>query len=88
MLDGFTNSLLGAPLNFAAYDYTGAVLFNAYARALWARFTTYLRREITAQLGLTQQALTLWNRYLRFIRKNRRSGPTNSALQNHGTAEE
>ncbi|KIE28165.1 replication initiation protein [Streptomyces sp. MUSC 125] len=48
--------LLGTPLNPATYDYAGAVLFNAHAGALWARFTTYLRREIAARLGLTQKA--------------------------------
>jgi len=48
--------LLGTPLNPATYDYEGAVLFNAHASALWARFTTYLRREIAAQLGMTQKA--------------------------------
>ncbi|MFF6898973.1 replication initiator [Streptomyces hydrogenans] len=48
---------LGTPLAPASYDYTGAVLWNAHAGALWARFTIYLRREIAAQLGITQKAL-------------------------------
>ncbi len=51
-----TDPLLGTPLNPATYDYTGAVLFNAHAGALWARFTTYLRRELATRLGLTQKA--------------------------------
>ncbi|MFM9449927.1 replication initiator [Streptomyces europaeiscabiei] len=51
-----TDALLGTPLNPATYDYEGAVLFNAHASALWARFTTYLRREIAAGLGMTQKA--------------------------------
>ncbi|GGR64221.1 zinc finger-like domain-containing protein [Streptomyces roseolus] len=51
-----TDALLGTPLNPATYDYTGAVLFNAHAGALWARFTTYLRRELAARLGMTQKA--------------------------------
>ncbi|MEU2429885.1 replication initiator [Streptomyces sp. NPDC007861] len=51
-----TDPLLGTPLNPATYDYAGAVLFNAHAGALWARFTTYLRRELAARLGLTQKA--------------------------------
>ncbi|MFF5309415.1 replication initiator [Streptomyces massasporeus] len=51
-----TDALLGTPLNPATYDYTGAVLFNAHASALWARFTIYLRRELAARLGLTQKA--------------------------------
>src|SRR5581483_9181330 len=38
--------LLGSPLHPERYDYTGAVLWNAHAPALWARFTTHLRREI------------------------------------------
>ncbi|MCX5102895.1 replication initiator [Streptomyces sp. NBC_00439] len=51
-----TDALIGTPLNPATYDYEGAVLFNAHASALWARFTTYLRREIAAGLGMTQKA--------------------------------
>ncbi|MEU6467612.1 replication initiator [Streptomyces sp. NPDC046976] len=51
-----TDPLLGTPLNPATYDYAGAVLFNAHAGALWARFTTYLRRELATRLGLTQKA--------------------------------
>ncbi|MEU1401917.1 replication initiator [Streptomyces sp. NPDC005728] len=51
-----TDALLGMPLNPATYDYAGAVLFNAHAGALWARFTTYLRRELAARLGMTQKA--------------------------------
>jgi hypothetical protein len=49
--------LLGTPLNPARYDYTGAVLWNAHAPALWARFTTHLRREIANAAGLTQRTL-------------------------------
>ncbi|KAK1180891.1 replication initiation protein [Streptomyces sp. NBS 14/10] len=48
---------LGTPLAPATYDYAGAVLWNAHAGALWARFTTYLRRELAAHLGMTQKAL-------------------------------
>ncbi|MFD9816079.1 replication initiator [Streptomyces sp. NPDC059080] len=48
---------LGTPLNPATYDYTGAILWNAHAGALWARFTTYLRRALAAHLGITQKAL-------------------------------
>ncbi|MGC9497542.1 replication initiator [Streptomyces sp. WG7] len=36
-----TDPLLGTPLNPATYDYAGAVLFNAHAGALWARFTRW-----------------------------------------------
>ncbi|WP_371479163.1 replication initiator [Kitasatospora sp. NBC_00315] len=49
--------LLGTPLNPQQYDYTGAVLWNAHAPALWARFTTHLRREIANAAGLTQRTL-------------------------------
>jgi len=49
--------VVGTPLSPATYDYTGAVLWNAHAGALWARFTTYLRRELAAHLGITQKAL-------------------------------
>jgi hypothetical protein len=48
---------LGTPVDPAAYDYAGAVLWNAHASALWARFATYLRREVAAALGMTQKAL-------------------------------
>lgn len=51
-----TDPLLGTPLNPATYDYAGAVLFNAHAGALWARFAIYLRREIATRLGMTQKA--------------------------------
>ncbi|MFC8271388.1 replication initiator [Streptomyces sp. NPDC057271] len=49
--------LLGTPLDPERYDYAGAVLWNAHAPALWARFTTHLRREIAKAAGLTQRAL-------------------------------
>ncbi|MEH0586295.1 replication initiation protein [Streptomyces sp. B21-106] len=48
---------LGTPLNPATYDYTGAVLWNAHAGQLWARFTTYLRRALAKHFGMTQKAL-------------------------------
>ncbi|WP_435227871.1 replication initiator [Streptomyces sp. Tue6028] len=48
---------LGTPLNPATYDYTGAVLWNAHAGQLWARFTTYLRRALAEHLHMTQKAL-------------------------------
>ncbi|MFF7192173.1 replication initiator [Streptomyces sp. NPDC008079] len=49
--------LLGTPLDPQRYDNTGAVLWNAHAPALWARFTTHLRREIAHAAGLTQRPL-------------------------------
>ncbi|TDQ53348.1 hypothetical protein EV190_104137 [Actinorugispora endophytica] len=55
-LHGLDDALIGTPLNPATYDYEGAILFNAHASALWARFTTYLRRELAAGLGKTQKA--------------------------------
>ncbi|MBQ1091760.1 replication initiator [Streptomyces sp. B93] len=48
---------LSTPLDPATYDYTGAVLWNAHAGQLWARFTTYLRRALAEHLGITQKAL-------------------------------
>ncbi len=48
---------LGAPLHPRTYDYTGAVLWNAHAGQLWARYTTYFRRTLAAHLGMTQKAL-------------------------------
>ncbi|MFF5451380.1 replication initiator protein RepSA [Streptomyces sp. NPDC012950] len=47
---------LGTPLDPAAYDYAGAVLWNNHASDLWRYFTIYLRREIAARAGLTQKA--------------------------------
>jgi hypothetical protein len=49
--------LLGEPLCPDCYDYTGAVLFNAYAPELWRRFTIALRRTLARQAGLTNKAL-------------------------------
>ena len=54
---GDGDPLLGTPLNPQRYDYTGAVLWNAHAPALWARSTGHLRREIAHAAGLTQRAL-------------------------------
>ncbi|MCQ9177977.1 Replication initiation protein [Streptomyces sp. IBSBF 2953] len=51
------DQLLGTPLDPERYDYTGAVLWNAHAPVLWARFTTHLRREIAKVAGLTQRDL-------------------------------
>ncbi|MEV7178263.1 replication initiator [Kitasatospora sp. NPDC093679] len=48
---------LGTPLDPTTYDYAGAVLFNAHAGALWARFTTYLRRAVAHAAGLTAAEL-------------------------------
>ncbi|MEV7294583.1 replication initiator [Streptomyces microflavus] len=52
---GPTDALIGTPLNPGTYDDEDAVLVSAHASALWARFTTYLRREIAAELGMTQR---------------------------------
>ncbi|MFG2950814.1 replication initiator [Streptomyces adustus] len=48
---------LGAPLYPDRYDYDSAVLWNAHAGALWARFATYLRQQLAARAGLTRTAL-------------------------------
>jgi len=48
---------LGQPLYPDCYDYTGSVLFNAYAPELWRRFTITLRRTLARQAGLTNTAL-------------------------------
>jgi hypothetical protein len=47
---------LGTPLDPDSYDYAGAVLFNNHAGELWHRFVNRLRREIAAQVGITQKA--------------------------------
>lgn len=46
---------LGTPLNPTTYDYEAAVLWNAHASAIWARFSIYLRREVAKRAGLTQR---------------------------------
>ncbi|MER5864624.1 replication initiator [Kitasatospora sp. NPDC002040] len=47
--------LLGSPLDPERYDYEAAVLWNAHAGKLWARFSIHLRREIAKRAGLTQR---------------------------------
>ena len=46
---------LGRALCSDCYDYTAAVLFNAYAGRLWRRFTTYLPRHLARLVGITQK---------------------------------
>ncbi|MEU7860300.1 replication initiator [Nonomuraea sp. NPDC049141] len=46
---------IGQPLDPDSYDYTGHVLWNAYAGDLWRRFTIYLRRHLAAAAGLTRK---------------------------------
>ncbi|MFS8204312.1 replication initiator (plasmid) [Streptomyces sp. CWNU-52B] len=48
---------LGTPLNPDRYDYRAAVLWNAHAGALWARFTTYLRQQLAARAGISRTEL-------------------------------
>ncbi|WP_042378828.1 zinc finger-like domain-containing protein [Streptacidiphilus melanogenes] len=52
-----TDPAIGIPITPAAYDYAGAVLFNAHAGMLWARFTTYLRRAVAKAAGLKVKEL-------------------------------
>ncbi|GAA1311436.1 replication initiator [Pseudonocardia xinjiangensis] len=47
---------LGAPLDPDAYDYVGAVLWQAHAGALWHRFTIALRRALATALGIPVRA--------------------------------
>jgi replication initiator protein RepSA len=58
---------LGQPMCPDCYDYTAAVLFNAYAGDLWRRFITYLPRQLARRLGITQKQLRSVVR-LRFIK--------------------
>ncbi|MFE9428251.1 replication initiator [Kitasatospora sp. NPDC006697] len=46
---------LGSPLAPDTYDYEAAVLWNAHAGKLWARFSIHLRREIAKRAGLSQR---------------------------------
>ena len=48
---------LGQPMCGDCYDYTAAVLFNAWAGKLWRRVTTYLPRHMARRLGITQKRL-------------------------------
>jgi len=48
---------LGQPMCGDCYDYTAAVLFNAYAGDLWRRFITYLPRHLARLSGVTQKTL-------------------------------
>lgn len=47
--------LIGSPRNPDTYNYESAVLWNAHAAKIWARFTTHLRREIAKAAGLSQR---------------------------------
>ncbi|MFF4442013.1 replication initiator [Streptomyces sp. NPDC001621] len=49
--------VLGTPLDPDRYDYRAAVLWNAHAGALWARFTTYLRHQLASRAGVGRSAL-------------------------------
>lgn len=51
------DSQLGEPFCPDCYDYTGTVLFNAYAPELWRRFTIALHRALARQAGMTGKAL-------------------------------
>ncbi len=46
---------MGTPLDPDTYDYRAAVLWNAHAGKIWARFSIYLRREVAKRAGLTQR---------------------------------
>ncbi|RAJ42408.1 hypothetical protein K353_02763 [Kitasatospora sp. SolWspMP-SS2h] len=46
---------LGTPINSDTYDYRSAVLWNAHAGKIWARFSIYLRREVAKRAGLSQR---------------------------------
>ncbi|MFJ9717778.1 replication initiator [Streptomyces sp. NPDC101213] len=48
---------LGTPLQPDRYDYRAAVLWNAHAGALWARFTTYLRQQLASRAGIARSEL-------------------------------
>ena len=58
---------LGQPMCGDCYDYESAVLFNAYAAALWRRFVTYLPRHLARLAGVTQKTLRAQLR-IRFVK--------------------
>ncbi|GAA4236958.1 putative Zn-finger protein [Streptosporangium album] len=45
---------LGQPICSGCYDYTGAVLWQAHAGALWHRFTLEVRRTLASETGLSR----------------------------------
>jgi hypothetical protein len=47
---------IGTPVDPDAYDYTGAVLWQAHTGVLWHRFVTHLRRRLARAAGLTVRA--------------------------------
>jgi hypothetical protein len=49
---GVDDLRLGTARDPDAYDYVGAVLWQAHAGVLWSRFTTALRRALAAALGI------------------------------------
>jgi hypothetical protein len=55
---GEDDPLLGQPIDPDAYDYEGAVLWNAHAPLLWARFTIELRRSLGRLAGIPQRRLS------------------------------
>ena len=64
------------------YDYTGHVLFNAYAPELWRRFTIYLPRQLARLTGITQKALR--TQVTGPVRQSRRiPGPRHHPLPRH-----
>ncbi|MEO3874017.1 replication initiator [Nonomuraea sp. B12E4] len=46
---------IGQPLDPDTYDYTGHVLWNAHAGALWHRFTVYFRQQLAAAAGMSRK---------------------------------
>jgi hypothetical protein len=48
-----TDTLVGAALCAECYDYRGAVIWNASAGGLWARYMNKVRREVAKLGGLT-----------------------------------
>ncbi|MEV0422572.1 replication initiator [Streptosporangium canum] len=45
---------LGQPICADCYDYTGAVLWQAHAGALWHRFTLEMRRTLASEAGMSR----------------------------------
>ncbi|MFF4591777.1 replication initiator [Amycolatopsis sp. NPDC001319] len=65
---------VGTPVDPETYDYTGSVLWQAHAGALWQRFTTRLRREIAKRAGLkvrefTEQARLSYSKVAEYQRR-------------------
>jgi hypothetical protein len=53
---------VGQPICPGCFDYDAAIVWNALAPELWRRTTIYVRRQLAAQIGISQKSLGLYAR--------------------------